>query len=93
VPRVSAIYGIVITMYINEGVHPGRSHFHARYAGAGGQFRLETLEPIVGKLPSRANKLVLKWAHLHQIELRRNWDQLRCGGQTTPIAPLEVKPT
>jgi hypothetical protein len=32
-PRVSAFYGIVITMFFDEDRHPGRPHFHAEYAG------------------------------------------------------------
>jgi hypothetical protein len=87
-PRVSAFYGIVITMYFNEGIDPGRPHFHAQYAGAEASFDIESYELIVGWLPHRANKLVLRWARLHQDELRRNWELLRSSGQVIPIAPL-----
>jgi hypothetical protein len=87
-PRVSAFYGIVITMYFNEGTHPGRPHFHAECEGVQGSFDIESFELIVGRLPRRANKLVLRWAKLHQDELRRNWDLLRSTGQVIPIAPL-----
>ncbi len=87
-PRVSAFYGIVITMYFNEGLHPGRPHFHAACAGAQASFDIESLELIVGRLPPRANKLVLEWAKLHQDELRRNWELLRSTGRVIPIAPL-----
>lgn len=87
-PRVSAFYGIVITMYLDEGIHPGRPHFHAIYADAEASFDIERLELIVGGLPRRANKLVLRWAKLHQSELRRNWELLRSTGRVIPIAPL-----
>jgi hypothetical protein len=87
-PRVSAFYGIVITMYFNEGTHPGRPHFHAEYAGAQASFDIESFELIVGRLAPRATKLVLRWAKLHQGELRRNWDLLRSTGRVIPIAPL-----
>ena len=88
-PRVSAFYGIVITMYFNEDVHLGRPHFHAESAGDRASFDIESLELIVGHLPRRAKKLVLRWARLHQEELRRNWDLLRSTGKVLPIAPLE----
>lgn len=85
---VSRFHGIVITMYFNEGLHLGRPYFHAEYAGEWASFDIASLEVIVGCLPRRANKLVLRWARLHQEELRRNWDLLRLTGRLTPIAPL-----
>lgn len=87
-PRVSAFYGIVITMYFNESQHSGRPHFHATYADVEVSFDIESLESIAGRLPRRANKLVLRWATLHQDELRRNWELLRSTGRVLPIAPL-----
>ena len=87
-PRVSSFYGIVITMYFDERTHPGRPHFHAQHGGAQASFDIESLDLIVGRLPRRAHKLVLKWATLHQDELRRNWKMLRSTGRVIPIAPL-----
>jgi Domain of unknown function (DUF4160) len=57
---VSAFYGIVITMFHNEDNHPGRPHFHAEYAGVRASYDIETLERIVGELPRRIDRLVLK---------------------------------
>jgi hypothetical protein len=88
VPRVSAFYGIVISMYFDEANHPGRPHFHAQCAGVSASYDIETLEPIAGRLPRRAAKLVRRWARLHQDDLRRNWGLLRSDGQVIPIAPL-----
>jgi hypothetical protein len=67
VPRVSAFYGIVITMYFREAHHSGRPHFHAEYAEAAATFDIETLEPIAGQLPRRVTRLVVRWARLHQL--------------------------
>jgi Domain of unknown function (DUF4160) len=88
VPCVSRFHGIVITMYFDESIHPGRSHFHARAAGVWATYDVESLEPIVGHLPRRPARLVSKWARLHQDELRLNWEMLRSTGQMVPIAPL-----
>jgi hypothetical protein len=88
VPCVSRFHGIVITMYFNEENHPGRPHFHARYAEFAATVDIETLEPITGSLPRRADRLVLRWARLHQAELRLNWEMLRSTGRMNPIAPL-----
>lgn len=81
-------HGIAILMYRNESIHPGRPHFHARIAEFEAAFDIETLEPIAGSLPRRANRLVLRWARLHQQELRLNWEIMRCTGRIVPIAPL-----
>ena len=63
VPRVSAFYGIVISMYFREDLHPGRPHFHAAHAESEATFDIESLEVIVGRLPRREKKLVRKWRY------------------------------
>jgi hypothetical protein len=88
VPRVSAFYGIVIEMYFREAHHSGRPHFHAEYAGTRASFDIETLEPLSGRLPQRAHRLVIKWARLHQDELRHDWDLARAKKPLIPINPL-----
>jgi hypothetical protein len=87
-PRVSAFYGIVITMYPNEVMHPGRPHFHARYAGAKATYDIQTLKAIVGRLHPRANRLVVEWGRLHQFELRRSWELARASQPPLLIDPL-----
>lgn len=87
-PRVSAFYGIVITMYFNEAQHGGRPHFHARFAGVTVSYDLATLEPIAGRLPRRSHRLVVKWARLHRDELLRDWARCRAGRPLLPIDPL-----
>jgi hypothetical protein len=88
VPRVSAFYGIVITMYFEEPRHLGRPHFHAEYAGAEASFDIDTFEPIAGRFPPRATRLVRSWARLHQEELHRNWQRARDEEPLLPIDPL-----
>jgi len=87
-PRVSAFYGIVITMYSDEGVHFGRPHFHARYSGRKASYDIPTLRPIAGRLHPRANRLVVEWGCLHQFELRRNWQLMREQQEPRLIDPL-----
>jgi hypothetical protein len=87
-PRVSAFYGIVIRMFYDENIHPGRPHFHAEYAGIKASYDIGTLEAIVGRLPPRHHRLVIRWAGLHQDELLRDWALCRAGKPLLPISPL-----
>lgn len=88
VPRISAFHGIVIWMYHEEGHHLGRPHFHASYAEDEASIDLEDMTLIAGRLPPRALRLVVEWAHLHQAELRENWGRAREHQPLEPIDPL-----
>jgi hypothetical protein len=87
VPRVSAFRGIVIWMYFDENIHPGRPHFHAKYAGVKANYDIRTLQAIVGQLHPRANRLVVEWGRVHQFELRRDWKLVRARQTPVPIDP------
>lgn len=84
-PRISAFYGIVITMYFYDHEPP---HFHAQYAEHHAVITIETGAVLVGELPSRALKLVLEWATLHRAELATNWSRAKDGDIPQPIDPL-----
>lgn len=84
-PRISAFYGIVVTMYWRD--HPP-AHFHAAYSGHVAEIEIESLEPLDGWLPPRALRLVKEWAGMHQDELRRNWDRARVHEALQLIDPL-----
>lgn len=84
-PRISAFYGIVITMYFRD--HPP-SHFHARYADHVAEIAIDALELIDGWLPPCALRLVLEWAGAHQAELTTNWERARAHEQLAGIDPL-----
>ncbi|MGH3322410.1 MAG: DUF4160 domain-containing protein [Streptosporangiaceae bacterium] len=66
VPRVSAFYGIVITLYYNDHAPP---HFHAIYGDHEAQVRIDTLGVLAGSLPRRAQALVLEWAQMRRSDL------------------------
>jgi hypothetical protein len=85
VPRISAFYGIVITMYWRD--HPP-AHFHATYAGQVAEVEIESLEVLDGWLPPRALRLVIEWAGMHQDELRANWTRARAHERLSAIDPL-----
>jgi hypothetical protein len=86
VPRISAFYGIVITMYYRDHRPP---HFHAIYGEHEAQIVIETLEPLAGALPRRALRLVQEWAELHTDELEENWTRAEA---RLPLATIEPLP-
>ena len=85
VPRISAFYGILITMYYRD--HEPQ-HFHAVYGEYQAQIVIATLEPLFGELPKRALRLVREWAELHRVELQANREKARARESLETIAPL-----
>lgn len=85
VPRISAFYGIVITMYFRDHDPP---HFHAVYGEYQAQIVISTLEPLFGELPPRALRLVREWAAPHRAELEANWEKARARQPLATIEPL-----
>ena len=69
-PEIARFYGIIIRMYFRDHNPP---HFHAEYQGMKAEYNIQSLEVIEGKLPKRANALVLEWAVQHRQELLKNW--------------------
>jgi hypothetical protein len=85
VPRISAFYGIVITMYYRDHEPP---HFHAIYGEHEAQVVIATIDVLSGELPLRALRLVREWASLHRSELEANWAKARAREPLDTIAPL-----
>ena len=84
-PRISAFYGIVITMYWRDHPPP---HFHAAYGGQVAEIDIASLEVLDGSLPSRALRLIREWGGLHRDELRENWARARAHETLLSIDPL-----
>jgi Domain of unknown function (DUF4160) len=70
-PEVARSYGIGIKIFFGDHPPP---HFHAIYGENNALVNIETLEVFEGDLPIRAEKLVLEWATLYQIELLHMWN-------------------
>jgi len=85
VPQISFFYGIVITMYYRDHEPP---HFHAIYGEHQAQIMIETLEPLAGELPTRAERLVREWGGMHRTELEANWANARARLPLDTIEPL-----
>ena len=85
-PEISRFFGIVITMYFNDHRPP---HFHVRYERYRAKIAIEHGTVLEGALPARVLALVAEWAHMHRVELDRNWTSLATEGTFARIAPLE----
>jgi hypothetical protein len=84
-PEISRFYGIIIKMYFVDHNPP---HFHAEYGEHVAEYDIHSLKIIAGKLPSRANALVLEWASIHRDELMRNWEKAQTPERLDKIEPL-----
>ena len=82
-PTVSRFYGIIISMNFREH---GPPHFHATYGDDEALIGIEPITILRGRLPMRAQRLVLEWAALHQHELSANW---RRAMRQEPLARIE----
>lgn len=85
-PRISEFFGISIYMYWREH---GPPHFHAVYAGQEAVIAIEDLAVLEGVLSPRVRGLVVEWATLHQVELRKVWKQARDNEPLHRIEPLQ----
>ncbi|MFN8490312.1 MAG: DUF4160 domain-containing protein [Caldilineaceae bacterium] len=85
-PDVSRFFGIIIYMYHNDHLPP---HFHAEYGEHEAIYAIETLELLRGRLPRRANAMVIEWAAVHRAQLRENWQLARQGLPLRDIDALD----
>ena len=84
-PTLSFFYGILIQMYWDDHPPP---HFHVRYSGYSGRYRIDTLIRLTGDIPPHTERLILQWARLHQAELLTSWYQCREGHTPSRIPGL-----
>ena len=84
-PTMRSFYGLSIRMFFNDHVPP---HFHVEYAEFKATVDIVELRISGGKLPRRAQELVLDWAELHQNELLIDWHLCTAKQQPNPINPL-----
>jgi len=87
-PALSVFYGIIITMYPEQGGKHHLPHFHAEYQGYEVVMSFDG-EIIEGSLPKSKLKLVSAWAEIHQEDLIANWKLLSEGSRIFRIDPLK----
>ena len=69
-PRISAFYGIVITMYWELGGRHQAAHVHARYSDQEASIGIAPPAVLAGDLPPKALGLVFEWGALHRTSWR-----------------------
>lgn len=85
-PRISAFFGLVISMPTNDHDPP---HFHVSEAGRFGRIAIVDGEVMPGsRLSRRALRLVERWRRLHVVELTEAWGDVRSGRRPGTIDPL-----
>jgi hypothetical protein len=84
-PQISRFFGIIIMMYYDDHNPP---HFHARYGSQECLIRIDNLKVLEGNIPSRALKMVIEWAEMHQTELFENWERAKSLQALDNIEPL-----
>jgi len=72
-------------MYYREH---GVPHFHVLYGEHEASIEIESLEVLYGSLPSRALRMVKRWASMHREELLQNWNLAEQGEVLESIDPL-----
>lgn len=86
-PVVSQFYGIVVTMYSEEGAKHNMPHLHARYAEFKAIFDLSG-NLLEGKFPIKQRKMLEAWILLHKEELETLWITIRNHDSFFKIDPL-----
>ncbi|MDR2182685.1 MAG: DUF4160 domain-containing protein [Clostridiales bacterium] len=86
-PLLSHFYGILITIYTEEGGKHHKPHCHARYAEFEAVYDLEG-NCIKGKLPSKQHKYVVAWAALYEDSLNAAWTAWQKYGEVLKIEGL-----
>lgn len=86
-PTISIFYGIAIRMYLKDHAPP---HFHAVYGTDEAQVSIASGEPIEGRLPRTAARLVKEWALANQAALMENWDNARSNQPMERIPGLDA---
>ncbi len=85
-PEICRFYGIVIKMYFRDHRPP---HFHAEYSGHEATVSIEDLHVTDGRLPKRAERMVIEWANQHRRELEEAWRRAERRQNPGKIAPLD----
>jgi hypothetical protein len=85
-PDLCRFYGIVIRLYFADH---GPPHFPALYGGDELLLAISTLAVLHGRLPPRAQGMVVEWASQHHNEPLEAWERAQ---RLEPIGRIDPLP-
>ena len=78
--------GAVIQIFFRDHNPP---HFHVLHGDHMAEVGIENVLITEGSLPRHIERLVLEWARVRQVELRRAWESAQNDETPGKIAPLD----
>lgn len=87
-PVLSMFYGIIVRMYMENGIRHNIPHIHVEYSGEEVVVALDGTV-IEGEIPKAKMKLLDAWMEIHREDLEANWNLLSNGEQFFRIDPLK----
>lgn len=69
-PKIARFSNISICIYPNDHNPP---HFHAIYDGKEALIQISPIVILKGNLPPAIERVVIKWARVHRIQLLEIW--------------------
>lgn len=88
-PTISIFFGITIYMYFDDAKKHQTPHIHAKYQGEKAVYSIKDGKRLIGKLPSRAHKILIAWIEIYREDLLANWDLAKHKLPIIPIKGLE----
>ncbi|MBI5610566.1 MAG: DUF4160 domain-containing protein [Deltaproteobacteria bacterium] len=88
-PTISMFFGVLVSMFFEEGERHSLPHIHVRYAGEKASVAIGDGSVLAGTFPPKQLKLVRAWIEIHRDELLADWELALAGEQPYKIAPLQ----
>ena len=88
-PTISMFYGILVSMFFEEGERHHLPHIHVRYQGFKASIAIDDGRILAGQFPPKQLKLVQAWVEIHRDDLFADWELAVSGEALFRIAPLQ----
>lgn len=88
-PTISMFYGILVSLFFEEGDRHHLPHIHVRYQGYKASIAIDDGRILAGEFPPKQLKLVQAWIEIHRDDLFADWELAVSGETPFRIAPLQ----
>ena len=88
-PTISMFYGILVSLFFEEGERHHLPHIHVRYQGFKASIAIDDGRILAGEFPPKQLKLVQAWVEIHRDDLFADWELAVSGETPFRIAPLQ----